>query len=336
MTLSRDERDQLIAAYASAGDRLTAALADAPAAARRWRPAPGEWSADEVLCHLADADAVDHLRIRFIAAQPAPVFQAWHQEGWAASLAYPTLPASTALAVIRAARAHTAFLLPRLPDATWDQAADHTELGPYTGERWLRHAVDHADVHLRQVRDNAAGWRAAGAPVGAVPAPGPLRDGGSRAPLVARYAEGAARLRAAWEAVPPQARQWRPAPGEWSPHEVVCHAADSETNAYARIRFLLAEPDPVLQGYDEARWARELDYHALPTAPALELTTAVRAHTAALVRGLGEETWARVGRHTESGPYTAEDWLRIYAAHLHDHAVQIEQAVEAWRGARPR
>jgi hypothetical protein len=46
-----------------------------------------------------------------------------------------------------------------------------------------------------------------------------------------RFEGGPALLRQAWEAVPSQARQWRPAEGRWSAHEVVVHCADSE--AYA-------------------------------------------------------------------------------------------------------
>jgi hypothetical protein len=43
-----------------------------------------------------------------------------------------------------------------------------------------------------------------------------------------------------------------------------------------------------------------------------------------------EADWAKAGRHTESGPYGAEDWLRIYAAHLDGHARQIERNLDAW------
>ena len=40
-----------------------------------------------------------------------------------------------------------------------------------------------------------------------------------------------------------------------------------------------------------------------------------------------------MGRHSASGRYTAEDWLRIYAEHLENHARQIEANVAAWRAA---
>lgn len=148
---------------------------------------------------------------------------------------------------------------------------------------------------------------------------------------IERYERGPQLLKAAYAKVPAAARQWRPAPGKWSVHEVVCHCADSETNAYARIRFLMAEDKPVIQGYDQERWAERLDYHALPLEPALATVEAVRAHTAALLRRLPPAAWAREGTHSESGSYSAEGWLDIYAEHLEKHARQIERNLEAWQ-----
>ena len=46
--------------------------------------------------------------------------------------------------------------------------------------------------------------------------------------------------------------------------------------------------------------------------------------------------WQRVGRHTESGTYSAVDWLKIYAEHLEIHARQIEDNVTAWGAASGR
>ena len=154
-----------------------------------------------------------------------------------------------------------------------------------------------------------------------------------RAALIQRYADGPGRLRAALATVPPAALQWRPKPGEWSAHEIVCHCADSESHASLRIRMFVATPDPVIVGYDQELWARALDYHAHPMADALRVVEAVRDSTAALLRRLDEATWSRVGRHTESGRYTAEDWLQIYGTHVHDHAAQIEGNVAQWKAA---
>lgn len=148
---------------------------------------------------------------------------------------------------------------------------------------------------------------------------------------IRRYREGPARLRAALASVPPEALKWRAAEGQWSAHEVVCHCADSETIAYARIRFLVAEPDPKVLGYDQAHWARTFDYHAAPLEPALATVDAVRANTVLLLERLPESAWSATGTHTEAGPYSAEDWLDVYAEHLEKHSRQIERNVEAWR-----
>ena len=151
--------------------------------------------------------------------------------------------------------------------------------------------------------------------------------------LIQQYADGPARLESALARVPAAALRWRPAPGEWSAHEVVCHCADSETNAAARIRYVLCEPDPLVVGYDQSRWAVALDYHGHPIEAALATVLAVRANTAALIRRLPEDVWGREGRHTESGRYRAVDWLTIYAEHLEIHARQIEANLAAWEAA---
>jgi len=157
-----------------------------------------------------------------------------------------------------------------------------------------------------------------------------------REALIRRYEEGPARLKAALAKVPSEALRWRPAEGKWSVHEVVCHCGDSETNAALRIRYLLAEEDPLIVGYDQARWAKALDYDAAPLEPALAAVEASRANTAALLRRLPEAAWSASGRHTESGPYSAEDWLAIYAEHLEKHSRQIERNVAAWKAQKAK
>lgn len=153
--------------------------------------------------------------------------------------------------------------------------------------------------------------------------------------LIQQYADGPLRLKAVLEKVPQEARKWQPAPGKWSVHEIVCHCADSETNAASRIRYLVAEKEPLILGYDENAWAVRFDYHSHPLNLALANIEAVRANTVVLLRRLPGEAWQKVGHHTESGPYAAEDWLRIYAEHLEQHARQIEDNLAGWRAELP-
>jgi hypothetical protein len=45
-----------------------------------------------------------------------------------------------------------------------------------------------------------------------------------------------------------------------------------------------------------------------------------------------EEEWVREGTHSESGRYSCETWLEIYAVHAHEHADQIRRARDAAAG----
>jgi len=152
-----------------------------------------------------------------------------------------------------------------------------------------------------------------------------------RSAYLDRFEAGPAGLRAAWESVPPAARTWRPGPGRWSAHEVVVHCADSEAYSHTRIRLLLADPDPLIVGYDEAAWARVFDYHAHDPELALVTIDAVRRNTAACLRRLPDSAFGKAGRHTVSGPYSDADWFRTYAEHLEIHARQILRNAEAWK-----
>jgi hypothetical protein len=118
-----------------------------------------------------------------------------------------------------------------------------------------------------------------------------------------------------------------PEPGGWTPRMVIHHVADSETNSYVRLRRLLAEPaGTTIQGYDEAQWARLLHYDR-PVDLSLAVVRAVRDSSAELLDRITPDDLARVGVHSESGPYTLADWLDIYVAHARDHAEQIRAAL---------
>lgn len=124
----------------------------------------------------------------------------------------------------------------------------------------------------------------------------------------------------------------RPSSGGWTPREVVHHLADSEATAYVRLRRLIAEDGPTIQGYDEPEYARRLHYDR-PIGPSLAVLRAVRAASLQLLETLTPDEWDRSGTHTESGRYSVDDWLSIYAGHAHDHAEQIRQARGSEAGA---
>ena len=151
-----------------------------------------------------------------------------------------------------------------------------------------------------------------------------------RTRLIDSYATGPARLKAALAAVPEEARQWKPAPHEFSVHQVIQHCADATAVGYARIRFLVAEKDPPIQGWDEEVWAKELDYHRFPIVPALATIEATVANTLPLLKVLPAEAWARTGTHSGAGIWSGDNWLEQQGTHIGIHVGQIEAIQAAW------
>lgn len=150
-----------------------------------------------------------------------------------------------------------------------------------------------------------------------------------RQDLINRYVSGYDEVTKALQDFPADKLGANAIPGKWSAREIVHHLADSETTAAGRIRKLLVEDNPIIQGYDEAEYARRLKYNERDMAPALEAFRLARLTTQQLFASMTDEDWQRAGTHSESGAYSAETWLTIYAKHAHNHAEQIERLKQA-------
>ena len=150
-------------------------------------------------------------------------------------------------------------------------------------------------------------------------------DSLSRDQLIERYRSGYAEVAEALAGASEVELDARPVEGGWTAREVAHHLADSETTSYIRLRRLLAEDGPVIQGYDEAEFARRLWYDR-PISVSLEVFRAVRLSSAEILERLTAADWLRAGVHSETGAYTVETWLQLYAAHAFDHAEQIRKA----------
>ncbi len=118
----------------------------------------------------------------------------------------------------------------------------------------------------------------------------------------------------------------RPDADGWTARETVHHLADSEMTSALRVRRLLAEEAPEITAYDEDLWRRKLRYDRRPIEGSLEALRLARLTSAEVVDGISGDDWLRAGNHSESGPYSIETWLEIYARHAHDHADQIRRA----------
>ena len=116
-----------------------------------------------------------------------------------------------------------------------------------------------------------------------------------------------------------------PAPGKWSVRQIVCHLADTEIAFAFRLRQGLAEPNHVIQPFDQERWAERYDAYDLPSA--LEMFTVLRRWNVALVSSLAPQDFDRPLSHPERGAMTFRTLVETMAGHDLNHLAQIARTV---------
>jgi hypothetical protein len=149
--MNAEERDRLIgmyrdgyAAVAEALLRITPEEADA-------RPGSGRWSPREIVHHLADSETTAGIRLRRLLAEDRPTIHGYDQDEFARRLHYDR-PYETSLELFQIVRQSTAELLDRLTPEDWLREGTHSELGPYSTEKWLTIYAEHAHKHARQIQ----------------------------------------------------------------------------------------------------------------------------------------------------------------------------------------
>lgn len=143
---------ELIDAYASGIDSLNRAVAGLNAERLRARPVPGKWSTLEVVCHLADSEALFAERMRRVLSEDRPPLLYCDPDAQMAALAYDVRDAQEEIALIGLIRRQMARILRAQPADAWRRVGLHSTDGEKTLEQLVRKAVDHLEHHLTFVR----------------------------------------------------------------------------------------------------------------------------------------------------------------------------------------
>ena len=112
-------------------------------------PAPGKWSARDIISHLADAELVFAFRLRQTLAEDHHVIQPFDQDLWAK--AYPACDVKSALAVVSAVRAWNLALIRSVKPADLAKPVTHPERGTMTFQTIVETMAGHDRNHIKQI-----------------------------------------------------------------------------------------------------------------------------------------------------------------------------------------
>ena len=149
--MDRTTRQTLIDQYRDGYADVTAALEGATDMELDRQPAPGKWTAREIVHHLADSEMTSAIRLRRLIAEDNPLIVGYDQEQFARTLKYDR-PIAASLAAFKAARETTAEILEQLTEAEWARTGTHSESGAYSVLKWLEIYAVHAHEHAEQIR----------------------------------------------------------------------------------------------------------------------------------------------------------------------------------------
>jgi hypothetical protein len=122
-------------------------------------------------------------------------------------------------------------------------------------------------------------------------------------------------------AMGPEAAATPPAPGKWSPAEIICHLADCELAFGFRLRQTLAEDNHVIQPFDQEKWAA--NYPGISAEAALAAYSALRTWNLALIVKALPEAADRLVTHPERGAMTFATIVETMAGHDLNHLGQM-------------
>jgi uncharacterized glyoxalase superfamily protein PhnB len=133
--------------------------------------------------------------------------------------------------------------------------------------------------------------------------------------------------------IPPEITTKRPAPGKWSPKEILGHLIDSASNNHRRFVEAQLREDLTFTGYDQNGWVGAQPYQQSPWAELVALWRSFNLHLGRLMESVPESTrtlprarhnLAEIGWDVSPDQPTTLDFVMSdYVRHLEHHLRQI-------------
>jgi hypothetical protein len=137
----------------------------------------------------------------------------------------------------------------------------------------------------------------------------------------------------------------RPAPGKWSPKEIVGHLIDSASNNHGRFVRAQLQEDLIFEGYDQNAWVCVEAYQDRVWTDLVRFWQAFNQHIAAVMETTDPQALSRPRvRHNLDQlawqtvdalqPTTLEYFMRDYVGHLKHHLRQVLRTDDAAASGR--
>ncbi|MEP6704975.1 MAG: YfiT family bacillithiol transferase [Acidobacteriota bacterium] len=111
--------------------------------------------------------------------------------------------------------------------------------------------------------------------------------------------------------------------GGWTLRQTVHHIADSHINSFCRFKLALTEDEaPTIRPYYEDRWA-ELADSKMPVDVSMNIIEGVHSRWSSLLESMTDDDYKREFVHPETGSWTLERVLALYAWHSLHHTAHL-------------
>ncbi|HLH43657.1 MAG TPA: DinB family protein [Bryobacteraceae bacterium] len=153
------ELANLLERFRRGAELLAVATTGAAGPELDFKPSPEKWSVRQIVCHLADTEAVYVMRLRQVLAEDNPTLYPFNGEAWADRLDYARRKISQALETFRVLRSENYELLKGMPEEAFQRPCVHAEAGRWTLRDLVLNNAHHVEDHVKQIQAARAAYR---------------------------------------------------------------------------------------------------------------------------------------------------------------------------------
>ena len=153
------ELADLLERYRRGAELLAMATTGAAGPVLEFKVEGHAWTVRQIVCHLADSEAVAVMRFRQVLAEENPTLQWFDDAAWAEKLDYGKRKVSQGLETFRRLRADNHELLKDLPEAAFARTGTHTKDGVMTLRALVEWFAAHLEEHVMEIQAVRAAYK---------------------------------------------------------------------------------------------------------------------------------------------------------------------------------